>query len=164
MAPSIEKEWWSKGVNFTCLPNCGRCCNEPGGIVYLSPFDVTRLSANFEMNIIDWLDRDCEKSLDGRYILKSKESDQICIYLNSDLKCDVYGVKPTQCSAFPWWGENLKTERSWRKTMDLCPGIEHTESLIINGDEILMWIEADKNASIGFRRWPPRKRKSGRLS
>ena len=164
MLPVVPNEWWSRGVRFTCLPNCGRCCSEPGGIIYLSPFDVTRLSANFDMEIIDWLNRDCEKALDGRYILKSRKNDQICIYLNSNLECDVYEVKPTQCSAFPWWNENLKTQRSWEKTKVMCPGIEHSDAIMIEGNEIMMWKEADHDASIGFRRWPPSKRKSGKLN
>ena len=31
--------WWANGVHFQCQPDCGRCCDEPGGIVYLAPTD-----------------------------------------------------------------------------------------------------------------------------
>tara|TARA_B100000287_G_scaffold404136_1_gene426539 strand:- start:1494 stop:1967 length:474 start_codon:yes stop_codon:yes gene_type:complete len=143
--------WWESGIKFTCLPNCGKCCNEPNGIVYLSLKDMTRLAAFQNMQLSDWIKRDCRKTLDGRYVLKSKPENLICIYLDDDLKCNVYDSKPDQCSAFPWWNENLVNEKAWEKTKQICPGIEHPEALIIDNKTIKFWIEADKISEKGVR-------------
>ena len=143
--------WWESGIKFTCLPNCGKCCNEPNGIVYLSLKDMTRLAAFQKLSLHDWIKRDCRKTIDGRYVLKSKPENLICIYLDDDLNCNVYDSKPDQCSAFPWWDENLENEKKWNKTKNICPGIEHPDALIIDENTIKFWIEADKIAEKGVR-------------
>ena len=50
--------WWADGVHFTCQPDCGRCCDEPGGIVYLSRNDAKRLAEHANLSV-----RDFEKGL-----------------------------------------------------------------------------------------------------
>ncbi|MBT3452701.1 MAG: hypothetical protein HN444_05025, partial [Euryarchaeota archaeon] len=60
------------GVPFSCQPDCGRCCDEPGGIVYLSTRDAERIAAHHELPVEEWLERDCRQTLDGRYVLKSR--------------------------------------------------------------------------------------------
>ena len=74
--------WWADGVSFQCQPDCGRCCDQPGGIVYLAPTDAEKLAEHAGMDVEAWLRRDCTKTLDGRYILRSRQGDGICIYLN----------------------------------------------------------------------------------
>lgn len=143
--------WWESGIKFTCLPNCGKCCNEPNGIVYLSLKDMTRLAAFQKLSLSEWIKRDCRKTMDGRYVLKSKPEDLICIYLDDDLNCTVYDSKPDQCSAFPWWDENLVDEKSWNKVKNICPGIEHPDALIIDKKTIQFWVEADKISEKGVR-------------
>ncbi len=70
------------GVPFSCQPNCGRCCDEPGGIVYLSTRDAERISAHHGLEVDVWLERDCRQTLDGRDVLKSRASDEVCIFLD----------------------------------------------------------------------------------
>ena len=111
----MRHPWWKNGVKFACQTNCGKCCDEPGGIVYLSTHDAKRISASVGLNVEDWLERDCQRTLDGRYILKSRESDGICIYLSEEKTCNIYHNRPQQCAAYPWWEENLATERSWQQ-------------------------------------------------
>jgi Fe-S-cluster containining protein len=82
---------------------------------------------------------------------KQLMEDIICIYLDDDLNCNVYDSKPDQCSAFPWWNENLKNEKTWNKTKNICPGIEHPEALIIDKNTIKFWVEADEIAEKGVR-------------
>jgi len=151
-----RRDWWDEGIEFTCIPDCGKCCDEPDGIVYLSRADAEKLATHHEITVEEWLQRDCRQTIDGRYILKSRESDGICIYLDDEKKCQVYPAKPAQCSAFPWWAENLRSERSWRKTKKLCPGIDHPDAIKIDGETINLWVEADLNSTIGFSHWKPK--------
>ena len=102
------------GVRFSCQSNCGKCCDEPGGIVYLSPDDARRLADHAGLSVAAWLERDTRQTYDGRFILKSREEDGVCIHLNEHQQCDVYDVRPSQCKAFPWWGENLATASAWK--------------------------------------------------
>tara|TARA_B100000945_G_C20424374_1_gene619586 strand:- start:1166 stop:1642 length:477 start_codon:yes stop_codon:yes gene_type:complete len=146
-----RRKWWDSGLKFSCLPDCGKCCNEPEGIVYLSLKDMSRLASYHNLSLNEWIKRDCRKSSDGRYILKSNQEKKICIYFNDDLNCDVYDSKPDQCSAFPWWNENLVDKNSWEKTKEICPGIDHPKALIINKKTINFWIEVDKVSEKGVK-------------
>ncbi len=150
---NIENDaWWNKGVNFTCLPDCGRCCDEPGGIVYLSREDADRIAAHFTKPLKEWLAESCRTTFDGRFALESKPEDGRCIYLTDGKVCSIYEVKPAQCSAFPFWRENLVSQRAWVKTKKICPGINHQDSIKIGADEIKVNLEADLIAEKGFRR------------
>lgn len=146
-----EDSWWESGVNFTCLPNCGKCCDQPDGIVYLSEEDADRIAAHHKIPTQEWLERDCRRTHDGRWVLESNDDDGKCIFLNGDKTCRIYQVKPAQCSAFPFWRENMVSDRSWRKTKAICPGIDHPEAILIEGDTIRFHFEADLHAERGFR-------------
>ena len=149
----MKHPWWMKGVPFTCQSGCGKCCDEPDGIVYLSMHDAKRISGRLGMEVTEWLSRDCRKTLDGRYVLKSRESDGICIYLNEEKQCNIYAIRPQQCAAYPWWSENLATERSWERTKQECPGLTAEDAIIIDGSSIRIHVLADRQSSKGFREW-----------
>lgn len=152
------KPWWMKGVAFKCQANCGKCCDEPGGIVYLSQKDAIRIAQHHEMDVESWLQRDCKQTLDGRYILKSRIEDEICIYLDANKQCTIYQVRPQQCAAFPWWGENLANQRSWNKVVSECPGLSADDAIIVDGNKIRIQVFSDRESSKGFRQWPVKKR------
>ena len=90
----MKHPWWMKGVPFTCQSGCGKCCDEPDGIVYLSMHDAKRISGRLGMEVTEWLSRDCRKTLDGRYVLKSRECFcymlpyvEKCAYLHDTNRC-----------------------------------------------------------------------------
>ena len=145
--------WWAEGVPFTCQPDCGRCCDEPGGIVYLSQNDVKRISEHAGLTAQEFLRKDCTTTLDGRYILRSNQSDGICIYLDEKKQCTIYEVRPQQCKAFPWWAENLRSKRSWNKVTSSCPGLTAEDAIVISGEEIRLHVNADRQSTQGFRKW-----------
>ena len=145
--------WWSEGVRFTCQPDCGRCCDEPGGIVYLSRNDVERLAQHANLTVPEYLKKDCTTTLDGRYVLRSNQSDGICIYLDENKQCTIYEVRPQQCKAFPWWAENLRSQRSWKQVKASCPGLTAKDAILIRGEEIQIHVNADRQSTQGFRVW-----------
>lgn len=155
----MRAPWWMKGVHFSCQSGCGRCCDQPGGIVYLSSDDAKRLAEHAQLSVIDWLERDARQTHDGRYVLKSREEDGICIHLNELKQCGVYQVRPQQCRAFPWWGENLASDRAWKKVKENCPGIDAEDAIIVDGHTIRLHVFADRESSKGFRTWPPEPRR-----
>ena len=147
-----------KGVPFSCQPECGKCCDEPGGIVFLSINDAQRIANHFDMEVSDWLERDCTQTLDGRYILNSRETDGICIYLDGLKQCEIYQVRPQQCAAFPWWSENLSSQRAWNEVKKSCPGLTSDDAIVIDGNTIRIQIFSDRQSTKGFRSWPGNKR------
>jgi Fe-S-cluster containining protein len=151
-----------EGVAFRCQPNCGRCCDQPGGIVYLSPDDAERLAEHAGLDVEAWLERDTRKTFDGRYVLKSREEDGVCIHLNEQKQCSIYEVRPQQCKAFPWWGENLATPAAWGTTKTACPGIDAEDAIVVDGQTIRLHVFADRTSTKGFRTWPVEKRRLNR--
>jgi Fe-S-cluster containining protein len=107
------------------------------------------------LSVEDWLERDTRRTYDGRYVLKSREEDGVCIHLNDRQQCTVYEVRPAQCRAFPWWGENLATLSAWKSVKSTCPGIDAEDALLIDGQTIRLNIFADRTSTKGFRTWPP---------
>ncbi|MDP6870251.1 MAG: YkgJ family cysteine cluster protein [Candidatus Poseidoniaceae archaeon] len=154
----MSKAWWMNGVPFSCQTDCGKCCDEPGGIVYLHPTDAKKMASHLGLTVEDWLERDCRQTLDGRYILKSDPITEVCIYLDANKKCVNYQARPTQCRSYPFWGENLRSVRSWSNTVEECPGLSSEDALIIDGESIKMRIIKDRDATRGFRQWPPYQR------
>ena len=150
----MNRPWWMKGVPFSCQADCGKCCDEPGGIVYLRPEDAQILSKHHQLEIDEWLERDCRQTLDGRFVLKSDPITDSCIYLSDDKKCTVYESRPVQCKSYPFWPENLRSERSWKRTIEECPGLYSEDAITIDGDTIKAKMLADREATNGFRKWP----------
>ena len=149
----MNRPWWITGVKFSCQTGCGKCCDEPGGIVYLSRNDAKRISSSMGMSVGDWLARDCKQTYDGRYILKSRKSDGVCIYLSEDKTCNIYQNRPQQCAAYPWWSENLATDRSWQQTKLECPGLTAEDAIIVDGNTIKIHVLADRQSTKGFKQW-----------
>ena len=158
----MKPPWWMSGVKFSCQSGCGKCYDQPGGIVYLSIKDAERISKHSGLSVDDWLERDARKTYDGRFVLKSREEDGICIHLNENQQCSIYEVRPQQCKAFPWWGENLASDRSWSQVKELCPGIDAEDALVVEGNIIRLHVFSDRESTKGFREWPPQARERKR--
>ena len=146
-----DDDWWTAGIQFTCLPDCGRCCDEPEGIVYLSEEDADRLAEHHQLTRAEWLARDARRVPDGSWVLESSRETSTCIYLDEAKRCTVYESKPAQCSAFPFWRENMVSDRSWGKTKRLCPGVDHPDAILVDADTIRLHLVADAHAERGFR-------------
>ncbi len=100
------------GVHFSCQANCGRCCDQPGGIVYLSPDDARRLADHAQLTVPDWLERDAEQTYDGRFVLKfGKRMGSASISMSRN------NAASTKCAR-----SNAKRSRggvkTWRRTLN----------------------------------------------
>jgi len=56
-----------------------------------------------------------------------------CIFYEDG--CTIYPVRPSQCSTFPFWFENLRSPKNWRRVSRKCPGID--QGLLYSREEIL---------------------------
>ena len=56
--------------------------------------------------------------------------------------------------SYPFWPENLRSERSWKRTIEECPGLYSEDAISIDGDTIKAKMLVDREATRGFRKWP----------
>ncbi len=130
-----------------CYTKCGSACCKKGHPLTL--FDINAISKKLEVDWHEFADFDKEKL---RFYLKGKEDDKktnedrddgVCIFLNDDLTCSTYDVKPLVCRLLPFEikGVSLSDEPLLQlKPLDVCPGYGHGPKL----DDAAMWqIERD---------------------
>jgi hypothetical protein len=109
----------SQGLRFECQPGCTECCRQEG-FVYLTEADLARAANFLGMR---------PKTFERKFIYRTRRRMRLrvpravrCHFLK-DGGCSIHPAKPTQCRAFPFWPELVKSARGWRKTASFCPGI-----------------------------------------
>ncbi len=117
-----QKRWYNNGLRFECI-ECGDCCKTHGeyAFVYLSKFDVERISSYLNMTQIDFLNNYCATDEDGEIHLSSLVGD--CSFLENSNRCKIYPVRPKQCDTWPFWIENLNKPTWEGPVSKCCPGI-----------------------------------------
>ena len=117
--------WYVQGLQFECQPDCGACCtnHEDYAYVYIQSEEANRLAEFLELELEEFLERYAAVD-DDELILRMDQPE--CPFLDGT-HCTVYPVRPAQCSTFPFWVENLKTRRAWRRVARFCPGIDRGE-------------------------------------
>jgi Fe-S-cluster containining protein len=91
--------------------------------VYLEGDDLARISAHLKITEAECIKRYCDHD-DGHLVLRMDDPD--CPFLDAGL-CSIYAARPTQCSTFPFWEENLASSRAWRGLRRFCPGVGRGE-------------------------------------
>ena len=120
--------WYSQGLRFKCT-GCGKCCGGAPGYVWLSEFDIERLSKHLKVSKGEFLNKHC-RQVGDKYSLKERSITYNCVFLK-DNQCSVYEGRPTQCRTFPFWGKNLESKRNWQETRLECEGIEARDADLI---------------------------------
>ncbi len=66
----------------------------------------------------------------GKRTLKEIRNDNgeyDCVFLKENKEgqrgCSIYSVRPYQCRTWPFWPENLTTEKHWQRSAVRCPGM-----------------------------------------
>lgn len=141
--------WYKEGLRFKCT-ECGKCCTGSAGFVWVSEEEMIAMAASLQISL-DLFKRKYVRRRDNRYALvekKTQNKDEFaCIFLNGK-KCDVYQNRPKQCRTYPWWQENLNTEKSWQLAAEACEGINENAPLVPYSDIIqLVKSNEEKNKS-----------------
>ncbi len=115
-----DKDWYSKGLRFSCQGS-GHCCANHGeySYVYLTDDEVEGLARELQLSSTEFRERWCTLE-EGWTVLRMDEPN--CPFLTEERRCSVYPARPKQCSTWPFWTENLR-EQHWEKVVKaLCPG------------------------------------------
>lgn len=77
-----------------------------------------------------------------------------CVFLDRTSKpgvalCKVYLARPTQCSTWPFWTDNLRSKAAWSaaKARTPCPGMDHGALVPVEKIRILRDSDNRDNAS-----------------
>lgn len=106
-------------IQFKCRIDCSNCCKS-GGVVLINEDDIPKISKYLQLSTDDFLKRYTKTNGNKIYLIDRDIND--CIFLDGH-KCKIYSVRPIQCRTFPFWPQNLKSEKRWNMVMEECPGI-----------------------------------------
>ncbi len=129
-----NKPWYHQGLRFECT-GCGQCCSGGPGYTWVSDNEIIAIADYLKMDPINFVKKHV-RSVSGNLALIEKayldeKGNEIydCIFLK-DKKCQIYPVRPTQCKTFPWWTQNLHTEKDWEEAATRCEGISKDAPLV----------------------------------
>ncbi|KAA3617542.1 MAG: YkgJ family cysteine cluster protein [Calditrichaeota bacterium] len=107
-------------IYFKCKDDCSNCCKISGGFVVIREVEIKPIAKHLKISVDEFLKQFTRK--EGKYLCLIDRDGEDCIFLK-DQKCSIYPVRPIQCRTFPFWPQNLKTEKRWFMIEDECPGI-----------------------------------------
>jgi len=116
-----ELPWYRDGLRFECA-RCGSCCVTHGDCqyVFLADADIDAIAGHLGREPAAFLDECCVSS-GGSTWLEMPAAE--CLFLEDGARCRVHPVRPRQCSTWPFWTENLASERAWAESvLSICPG------------------------------------------
>lgn len=119
--------WYADGLPFECT-GCGQCCTGSPGYIWVNEEEIQAIASFLNLTTEEF-SRRYLRYVKGKLSLLELPKTYDCIFLK-DKKCQIYPVRPTQCRTFPWWPQNLKSEKEWRKTAHRCEGI-HPEAPLV---------------------------------
>jgi uncharacterized protein len=126
-ATEENQEWFEPGLSFECT-QCGNCCTGPPGYVWFTDEEAKAMAAFMKMDENAFRDH-FATVLAGQWSLKELKRDgqYDCVFLDRDKEgkalCSIYSARPKQCRTWPFWSENLTSEKEWRLAKQICPGM-----------------------------------------
>lgn len=64
-----------------------------------------------------------------------------CIFLESDNKCGIYDVRPTQCRTYPYWPGVMESSKTWNEEKPMCEGIDNETAPVCPAETITRILE-----------------------
>lgn len=121
--------WYKEGLHFQCT-ECGQCCTGAPGYVWVTEEEMKDMADSLDISL-DLFKRKYTRQKDNRFsLIEKKSGDQYdCVFLR-DKKCLVYQARPVQCRTYPWWQENVRSEKSWKLASEHCEGINNQAPLV----------------------------------
>lgn len=126
-----RKQWYANGLRFKCQ-GCGECCRGPGGYVWITPEEAKDMAEEIGVDFQTFAAKMLRQTLSGLALVDSGNGD--CPFLLPEGGCKIYRKRPIQCRTWPWWDENLVSEKRWNDVASRCPGMNkgpvHSQTVI----------------------------------
>jgi len=132
--PQKAPFWFSKGLRFTCT-ECGKCCTGAPGYVWITESEIEQISQYLGMTQ-DAFRKHYVRKVGDRFSLVEDPQTFSCPFLK-DKRCSIYPTRPKQCQTFPWWLQNLRSEKAFKEAGKICEGINHPDGKLYSSDEIM---------------------------
>lgn len=123
-----KSEWYADGLRFECT-QCGNCCTGPPGYVWFNNTETEAMARELGMSPVEFREKYAHRHA-GKWTLNEVRNDKghyDCVFLERDENgkglCSIYKSRPTQCRTWPFWPENLRSERAWLIAARGCPGM-----------------------------------------
>ncbi|HEY2810298.1 MAG TPA: YkgJ family cysteine cluster protein [Rhabdochlamydiaceae bacterium] len=129
----MKEPWYKDGLRFKCT-GCGECCTGAPGYVWIDEAEIEEMAAFLKISPEEFVKK-YTRRIDDNLSLTEDPHNFDCVFLK-ERKCLVYGARPHQCRAFPWWPDNLSSKKQWKKVAERCEGIDHADAPLITLGEI----------------------------
>jgi hypothetical protein len=110
--------FFDQGLRFECK-RCGVCCTGDPGIIYVDKNEVARIAEYISVRASRFIEKYLFPVRTGYSI--GEHADGRCLFYKDG--CSIHPVRPSQCKTFPFWFENLRSSKKWRKMARECSGI-----------------------------------------
>ncbi len=110
--------FFDKGLRFECQ-RCGACCTGEPGIIYIDKDEIKQGAKYLSVQVSEFIETYLYPFMNGYSV--REHSDGRCFFYNEG--CTIYAVRPNQCKTFPFWFENLRSQKKWLHVSKKCPGI-----------------------------------------
>jgi Fe-S-cluster containining protein len=129
-----DAPFYAAGLQFSCS-RCSGCCRHEGGYVFLSEADLARLADGTGTDCESFISEWCRwvPYVGGRERLSLREKPNLdCVFWGAQSGapgggCLVYGARPLQCRAFPFWDSIACSRSAWERAARDCPGMNRGE-------------------------------------
>jgi len=115
-----EQPWYRDGLRFECT-QCGDCCTGAPGYVWVNKEEIEGLAKRFGL-AVDVFEQKYVRRVGVRKSLVEFENGDCVFFDGQTRRCTVYEDRPRQCRTWPFWDSNVRTEKAWKETCQVCPG------------------------------------------
>jgi uncharacterized protein len=115
-----EEPWYSEGLAFQCT-GCGGCCTGAPGYVWVTDEEIDELARLLSIEPEEFEAQFVRRVGSRRSLVELDNYD--CVFFDAARRCcTVYAGRPQQCRTWPFWQSNLRSEATWRRVREACPG------------------------------------------
>ena len=117
---STSEPWYKDGLRFKCS-QCGDCCTGGAGFVWVNAEEIEQLAQLLGQDV-ETFEKYYVRKVGIRKSLREFPNGDCVFFDNQARTCQVYSARPRQCRTWPFWDSNLKSEKAWKETCEVCPG------------------------------------------
>ena len=110
--------FFDKGIRFECQQS-GACCTGSPGTIYVDKSEVSSLAKFLKIPVTDFKKKYLYP-FKNSYSIREHPDGRCFFYENG---CGIYPVRPGQCSSYPFWVINLRSEKKWQSVSKERRGI-----------------------------------------